>query len=91
MIPPTAAVAATPEPVIAAKKTLDTTTARASPPVKCPTMDLAKATILRDIPPNSMSTPAMTKKGTAMRVNLSTLDMICCVMISGGVLAKKTM
>lgn len=83
MMPPTAAVAATPEPVMAAKKTLATMTARARPPVKCPTSDLAKAMILLEMPPNSISTPAITKKGTAISVNLSTPASICCATISG--------
>ena len=83
MIPPTAAVAATPLPVIAAKKTLATITARASPPVKCPTSDFAKAMMRLEMPPNSISTPAMTKNGTAISVNLSTPASICCATISG--------
>ena len=88
-MPPTAAQAATPEPVIAAKNTLASTTTNARPPVKWPTRAWQKDTIRREIPPLSIRAPAMMKNGTASRVKVLTLANICCRTTMGETLLNK--
>ena len=87
-MPPTAAVVAAPAPVIAANIMLATTVTTASPPGTKPTIVLAKLTILFEIPPDSISPPAITKNGMAISVNESTPLSICCPIIIRGTSEK---
>ena len=60
-----AAVVATAEPEIAAKKAHAITHTKDAPPLMCPTRLLAKLTRRLDSPPYCMIAPAITKKNMA--------------------------
>src|SRR5512134_152355 len=73
---PMAKVVATLEPETAAKIMQVSTQVMARPPCRPPTMDLAKSTSRREMPPTSIRLPARMKKGMAARGNLSMAEKI---------------
>jgi len=66
IIPPTAATVATPEPDTALKKPLAKIVMIPRNPFTLPTNEAEKATILRDIPPLLINSPAYRNKGIAI-------------------------
>ncbi|GAB1485873.1 hypothetical protein MASR2M79_09200 [Aminivibrio sp.] len=86
-----AATQAAAAPEMAPKKRLAMMATKASPPENRPTMELAKFTSLREIPPNSMSDPARMKKGTAMRGKESAAVNIFWTRMTGGMLPDHRM
>ena len=70
-MPPMAATVAGPEPEIAAKNMQATTATMARPPVIRPKKQLKVLSSRLEMPPPLISSPAKTKKGTAIRGNES--------------------
>ena len=70
-IAPSAAVDATADPTMLAKRRIARMDTYPSPPLTCPTMALAALTIRLVIPPLFINSPANMKKGTAIMENES--------------------
>ncbi|GAB1485805.1 hypothetical protein MASR2M79_08520 [Aminivibrio sp.] len=77
-----AAQVAAADPERAPKKADATTITCANPPRIQPTRQLAKRTILRDIPPISINLPASIKNGMAIKVKESTDTYILCARVA---------
>ena len=75
---------ATAEPEIPPKNMESRQFTQARPPRNLPTMAFAKSTILSDIPPAPMISPARMKKGTAINEKLLMDFAICCTMVIRG-------
>ena len=81
---PKAARSATAEPLMPAKKTLETTVVMPSPPGKWPTIARARLTSRWMIPPCAMNSPARKKNGMASSRNWSVPAPSCCATTMNG-------
>jgi len=89
--PPIAAVVATEDPDIAAKKVQASNDTREIPPEIHPTQESAKATSLLDKPPSDIMFPAKIKPGIANIEKLSAPVKMRWAMTTNGILSSKAM